>query len=65
MIQNIIRTLGGIDRYGTVSLCLFGFIFAAVLVWAMSQRKGHLDRMARVPLESEDNDHNNGGVSHE
>ncbi len=53
MIQNILHTLGGIDRYGVVSLCLFGLLFAAVLLWALLQRKSHLDRMARVPLEAD------------
>ena len=54
MIQNILRHLGGIENYGTLSLCLFCFIFACVFIWAFLQRKTHLDRMARVPLENEE-----------
>jgi hypothetical protein len=63
MIQNILRHLGGIENYGTLSLCLFSFIFASVFVWACLQRKGHLDRMSRVPLDAEEL--NEGEKNHE
>jgi hypothetical protein len=53
MIQNILRHLGGVEQYGVVSLCLFGTLFAAVLLWALLQRKGHLEHMARVPFEDD------------
>jgi hypothetical protein len=53
MIQNVLRTLGGIERYGIVSLCLFFAIFVVMLVWAFSLRKPHLNRMAELPLEPE------------
>ena len=54
MIQNILRSLGGIGNYGTLSLCLFSFIFACVFVWACLLRKAHLERMSRLPLEPEE-----------
>jgi cbb3-type cytochrome oxidase subunit 3 len=54
MVENVLRHLGGIDGYGVVSLCLFCLIFSAVLAWAFLQRRSHLDRMARVPLEEDD-----------
>jgi cbb3-type cytochrome oxidase subunit 3 len=56
MIQNVIRALGGIDHYGVLSLLIFGAVFIGVLVWAATQRKAHLDHMARVPLELEPED---------
>jgi len=65
MIQNILRHLGGIERYGVFSLCLFCLIFAAVLVWACLQRRAHLDRMARIPLEVDLEQSQNGDQSHE
>lgn len=65
MIQNILRTLGGIEQYGIFSLCLFSCIFAGVFLWACVQRKSHLDRMARIPLEPETDQHRNEGASHE
>jgi hypothetical protein len=65
MIHNILKAIGGIEQYGTASLCLFSTIFAAVLVWALLQRKGHLDRMSRVPLEDDSVDALTGRNSHE
>jgi cbb3-type cytochrome oxidase subunit 3 len=53
MLQNVLRTLGGIEGYGIASLCLFITVFTAVLVWALLQRKSHLDRVARLPLDGE------------
>lgn len=53
MIQNILRHLGGVEQYGVLSLGLFGTLFLGILVWTLLQKRGHLDRMARVPLENE------------
>lgn len=71
MIHNVLRTLGGIEQYGTLSLCLFSFIFLCVFVWACLLRKGHLERMSRLPLEAETEtgtdteELNRGNESHE
>ncbi len=65
MIQNVMRTLGGIEHYGIVSLLLFAGVFAGVLVWAFMQKKSHLERMARVPLEPETESSPNQEPSHE
>ncbi len=43
----------GVERYGILSLCLFCVVFTGVFVWAFLQRKSHLDRMSRVPLDLE------------
>ena len=54
MIQNVLRHLGGIENYGIISLCLFCRDFrrrAGLGVCLQKQR--HLDRMARMPLETE------------
>jgi hypothetical protein len=56
MIHNVLRTLGGIDRYGILSLCLFVTIFTLVLIWALAQKRAHLERMARVPLDNDPED---------
>jgi len=53
MIQNVLRHLGGIEGYGLVSLCLFLLLFAGMVTWALLQRKPHLDRMSRMPLEND------------
>jgi hypothetical protein len=43
----------GVEGYGILSLCLFCVVFTGVFVWAFLQRKSHLDRMARAPLDLE------------
>ncbi|HEY5909989.1 MAG TPA: hypothetical protein VJA21_05235 [Verrucomicrobiae bacterium] len=63
MISNLFKTIGGIENYGLVSLCLFLLIFVCVFVWACVQRKAHLDRIARIPLDPEEP--NSGETSHE
>jgi hypothetical protein len=53
MIQNILHSLGSIDQYGIISLCLFCSIFIGVLLWAILQKKSHLDHMARAALDAD------------
>lgn len=53
MIQNVLRNLGGIENYGIISLCLFFAIFGLTVLWSFSLRKAHLNRMAELPLEPE------------
>jgi hypothetical protein len=65
MIQNVIRTLGGIDHFGLVSLFLFFGMFAAVSTWAMLQSRAHIERMARIPLDPDQDNLQNGGKSNE
>ncbi len=63
MIQHILHTIGGIEHYGILSLCLFSFIFLCVFTWACLLRNTHLERMSRLPLETEES--NPGEPSHE
>jgi hypothetical protein len=65
MIQNLLRHLGGIDRYGIVSLCLFGTIFLTVLLWTLFQKKSHLEYMSRVALDPEPEKNQPQNVPHE
>ena len=53
MLHTIVNLLGGVEHFGIVSLCLFCTVFTGVLLWACLQKKTHLDRMSRVPLETE------------
>ncbi len=65
MIHNVLRALGGIDRYGVFSLCLFGTIFLCVLVWSFVQKRSHLERMSQLPLDSDPSDVSNQRNCHE
>ena len=53
MVQNVIRTLGGVENYGVISLCLFCAVATGVFIWAMTRARNHLDHMAQLPLEKE------------
>jgi hypothetical protein len=55
MIQNVLRSLGGIENYGIISLCLFITVFTAMVIWALLKKRAYLDRMAHLPLENETN----------
>jgi hypothetical protein len=65
MIQNLLRHLGGIERYGIVSLCLFGTIFLVVLLWTVFQKKSHLEYMSRVALDPDSDQNRQQSNSHE
>ena len=65
MIQSILKSLGGIQNYGIISMCLFGTVFLGVLLWAFLQKKSHLDYMARVALETEPEEIQKRKHSHE
>ncbi len=65
MIQNIIRHLGGIDRYGVLSLCIFGTLFVGVLLWALLQKRSHLDYMSRAALDNDPEEPSNPRNPHE
>lgn len=51
MIQNVIRSMGGIANYGVISICLFFVVFAVALIWTLAQRKAHCEKMRALPLE--------------
>jgi hypothetical protein len=51
MIQNVLQHLGGIERYGVLSIAIFFTCFLATLVWACNLKKPFLNHMAAKPLE--------------
>jgi hypothetical protein len=51
MIRNVLEHIGGIERYGIVSILIFFACFAGVLVWVILLKKPYLLRMAAKPLE--------------
>ena len=50
MIQNVLRSLGGIEIYGVISVCLFFGVFAVAMVYALAQKKSHCQSMSHLPL---------------
>lgn len=51
MIRNVLEHIGGIERYGIISILLFFACFTGVLVWVFLLKKPFLNRMAAKPLE--------------
>jgi cbb3-type cytochrome oxidase subunit 3 len=53
MIQDALRSIGGIGLYGVVSIGLFLVVFVGMLVWVFRLKKYHLNSMAALPLEND------------
>jgi hypothetical protein len=51
MIKNVLTSLGGIENYGIVSICLFFVTFLIALLWALLQKKSLVQHMAALPLD--------------
>ncbi len=54
MIQNVLRSIGGIGVYDAISICLFVAVFTGSLIWAGRLKKDFLNSMSTLPLEDED-----------
>jgi hypothetical protein len=53
MIKSILSHINGIEHYGILSMSLFVFVFAGMLIWVLRMKKSHLARMASAPLDRE------------
>ncbi len=51
MIKNVLSTLGGVENFGIVSICLFFTVFITAVLWALFQRKSLVQQMAMLPLD--------------
>lgn len=65
MIENVLRTLGGIENYGILSLMLFFACFIGMLVGAFLLKKPFLQEMSRLPLENDPEDSDKLTQDHE
>jgi hypothetical protein len=63
MIQNVLREIGGIGLYDTISICLFVLVFTGSLIWASRLKKPFLKTMSSLPLEDENQRANSKGDS--
>jgi cytochrome c oxidase cbb3-type subunit IV len=53
MIQNVLRTIGGVGGYGVISVCLFFAAFLGVVIWVWRLKRSYLDSMRDLPLEDD------------
>ena len=51
MIQNVLRSIGGVGIYGAISISLFFLVFAVALAWVCFLKKETADSIAELPLE--------------
>ena len=51
MIQNVLRSIGGVGLYGVISVCLFFLVFSVALVRACRLKKNFVESMSVLPLE--------------
>ena len=54
MIQDVLRSIGGVGLYGAISVLIFFTFFSAVLIWALRLNKSYLDSMCELPLEQDE-----------
>jgi len=53
MIENTLRSIGGVGIFGIISICLFFAFFSGVLIWAGRLKKTYLNSMGGLPLDEE------------
>jgi cytochrome c oxidase cbb3-type subunit IV len=53
MIQNVLRSIGGVGSYGVISICLFFAAFLGVVIWSLRLKKPYMDGMRSLPLEND------------
>ena len=58
MYKEVLQSIKGIDVPAVISLIIFILFFAIVFVRLLRMDKDHLKKMARLPLEPENNSQN-------
>ena len=53
MIENVMNSMGGVEMFGIISICLFFGFFTGMLLWAASLKKSYLKSMCELPLDGE------------
>ncbi len=61
MLSRIYPGADGLQFFQGLSLVLFFLVFVGAIFMIVTMRKGHIDKMSNMPLESGD-DQNNGGL---
>lgn len=54
MIENVMHHIGGVGVFGVISICLFFSFFTGMFFWAIRLKKGYLNSMENLPLESDE-----------
>ena len=51
MIENVVRSIGGVGAYGIFSVLLFFVFFTVMLAWVARVKKSYVKSMQALPLE--------------
>jgi len=50
MIKNVLSSIGGVEVYGVISVCLFFTVFSVAVVAAMRMKKSLARDLGALPL---------------
>lgn len=56
MIQKVLTSIGGVEHFGIISICIFFAFFLGVLIWAFTRKKTYLTSMSSLPLDGGEED---------
>jgi cytochrome c oxidase cbb3-type subunit 4 len=56
MIENVLRSIGGIGVFGVMSISIFFAFFTGMLFWATCLNKKYVNSMQHLPLEDNESD---------
>lgn len=55
MIRKYLESIAGVEIYPVISLLIFFIFFTALISYVVKSRKEHIDKLSRLPLDSETN----------
>jgi cytochrome c oxidase cbb3-type subunit IV len=59
IVVNTLEQIAGVEIYPIISLLIFFIFFAIVTYMAMTSSKEYIDEMKNLPLDKDDDFHNN------
>lgn len=51
MIKNVLTSIGGVEVYGVISVCLFFTVFLVAVLLALRMKKSVAEKISALPLE--------------
>lgn len=51
MIKNVLTSIGGVEMYGVISVCLFFTVFLIAVILALRMKKHVAREISTLPLE--------------
>ena len=55
MIRNYLQSIEGVEIYPLISLLVFVIFFVVILVWMLKVDKNYINKMEKLPLDSNNN----------